>query len=196
MTAETYRRLITLLDSNRARYRLIHHAAEGRTDLASAHRRHPVAQAAKSLVVRVKLSKRKRRYVLAVIPGDRFVDLARLSHLFGGMGAAFATKDVAEELAGSVSGSILPFSFDPELEVVVDRGLLVHDELYFNAARLDRSVALHTEDYLALASPPVEDIATHTAPAPLSPRGQSPLQSEPNPPVLGSQAPRDPEAPN
>ncbi len=43
---------------------------------------------------------------------------------------SFASSDIAERLAGSVAGTILPFSFNPELALVV--------ELYFNAARLDR----------------------------------------------------------
>jgi Ala-tRNA(Pro) deacylase len=40
----------------------------------------------------------------------------------------------------------LPFSFNLELELVVDPTLLETDELYFNAARLDRSVVLKTRD--------------------------------------------------
>ena len=52
-----------------------------------------------------------------------------------------------------MSGTILPFSFHPELELIVDPGLLKHPEIYFNAARLDRSLALNTEDYVRLAEP-------------------------------------------
>jgi Ala-tRNA(Pro) deacylase len=60
----------------------------------------------------------------------------------------------------STAGTILPFSYDPRVELVVDPGLLSVSELYFNAARLDRSVALETEDYLRLASPRVLPIAS------------------------------------
>ena len=56
-------------------------------------------------------------------------------------------------------GTILPFSFNPELALVVDPSLLENDELYFNAARLDRSMALKTSDYVALAKPRLERIA-------------------------------------
>jgi Ala-tRNA(Pro) deacylase len=44
----------------------------------------------------------------------------------------------------------------------VDPALLEDDELYFNAARLDRSMALRTSDYVALARPRVERIAQAT----------------------------------
>lgn len=83
----------------------------------------------------------------------------RRGHQAGGTEASFAARDVAERLAGSVSGSVVPFARDPELDPVVDPGLLVHDEIFFNAARLDRSVALATADYLALARPRVVAMA-------------------------------------
>jgi Ala-tRNA(Pro) deacylase len=44
------------------------------------------------------------------------------------------------------------------LHLVADPGLLEHDEIFFNAARLDRSLALATKDYLRLADPQVERI--------------------------------------
>lgn len=47
----------------------------------------------------------------------------------------------------SISGTILPFSFHPDLEIIVDPTLLEHPEIFFNAARLDRSLALSTKDY-------------------------------------------------
>lgn len=159
MTTTTYQRLIVLLGANDARYRLVDHAPEGRTAPASVLRRHPLAQAAKCLVVRVALGRKARRYVLAVIPGDRRVDLDGLRDLYDGTEASFAARDVAEELAGSVSGTIIPFAFHQELELLADPDLLVHDEIYFNAARLDRSVALATADYQRLAEPRVLPIA-------------------------------------
>jgi len=158
-TATTYHRLITLLDDGNARYRLIDHAPEGRTVEASLLRGHPVPQAAKCLVVRVKITKQMACHALAVIPGDRRTDLGRFTEILGGRSAALAPRETAEALTGCVSGSILPFSFRPELPLIIDPGLLVHDELFFNAARLDRSVALDTSDYLTLAQPRIEPIS-------------------------------------
>lgn len=50
-------------------------------------------------------------------------------------------------MSGSVSGTIPPFTFHPELRFIVDPELLSHPEIVFNAARLDRSLALNTQDY-------------------------------------------------
>jgi Ala-tRNA(Pro) deacylase len=156
---DAYDRLIALLDGKGARYRLIDHAPEGRTEIVSGLRGNALAQAAKCIVVMVKLGKKTKRYVLAVVPGDARVDLGALKALLGGTYAAFADQEIAERLAGSASGTILPFSFTSELELIADPRLLDHDELYFNAARLDRSMALDVADYVAIAEPRVEPIS-------------------------------------
>jgi Ala-tRNA(Pro) deacylase len=118
-----------------------------------------LAQAAKCIVLMVKVGKKVTRYILAVVPGDARADLGAVRALIGGTYIAFASSDIAERLAGSVAGTILPFAFHPDLELVVDPALLENDEIFFNAARLDRSMALRTSDYLALAKPRIERIA-------------------------------------
>ncbi|TRV73031.1 YbaK/prolyl-tRNA synthetase associated domain-containing protein [Streptomyces sp. 130] len=153
-----YGRLLGLLDTSGVRYEVLAHPAEGRTDRASRLRGHPLPAAAKSMVVTVSGDGRPDSHVIAVVPGDRRVDLARVARLCGGRKARFTGRARAEELAGSVSGSIIPFSLDGSLDVLADPVLLREPVLYFNAARLDLSVALHTDDYRALAGPTVAPI--------------------------------------
>ncbi len=151
--SDAYERLMSVLDTGGAKYRIIDHEPEGRTEVVSGYRGHPVEQAAKCIVVMVKLTKKTSRYYLAVVPGDGRVDLQALKALAGGTYVAFASPDKAEALAGSRSGTILPFSFHPDLTLVTDPALLEHPEIYFNAGRLDRSLALNTDDYVRLANP-------------------------------------------
>ncbi len=119
-----------MLDEHKANYRVIDHAAEGRTDVVSELRGNKLAQAAKCIVVMVKLGKKDKQYVLAVLPGDARLDMKAVQALFGGSYASFAPQDVTEQLAGSVIGTVLPFSFNEQLPMVVDPALLAHDELY------------------------------------------------------------------
>ncbi len=156
---DTYSRLISLLDEQQAKYRLIDHAPEGRTDLVSPMRGNDIKQAAKCIILMLKLGKKTTKYVLGVVPGDARINLKAVGALMGATYTSFASTNIAEDLAGSVTGTILPFSFNPELELIADPGLLEHDELYFNAARLDRSMALNTSDYVAIAKPRIERIA-------------------------------------
>lgn len=157
-SSDTYQQLIDLLDNHAASYRLIDHTPEGRTEVVSPMRGNALSAAAKCIVLMVKIGKKVTRFVLAVVPGDARIDLNAVKALLGGTYISFASADIAERLAGSVAGTILPFAFNPELELVVDPTLLENDELFFNAARLDRSLALKTRDYVALARPRIERI--------------------------------------
>jgi Ala-tRNA(Pro) deacylase len=159
-TGDTYQRLITLLDDAGASYRLIDHAAEGSTELVSAMRGNPAGWAAKCIVLVVKVDRRTTRYVLAVVPGDQRVDLGAVRALYGARYVGFCDPARAEQLAHSQPGTVLPYAFDPELELIADPRIGDVPELYFNAARLDRSVCLSTADYLRTARPRLAAIST------------------------------------
>ncbi|MGY6026174.1 YbaK/EbsC family protein [Streptomyces spinosirectus] len=155
----TYDRLISLLDSSSVDYKLIDHEPEGTTEAVSALRGHPVSEAAKCIVLRVKVDRRTTRHVLAVVPGDRRVDLDAVKELFAARYVGFSDAETAERLAQAVPGTVLPFSFDPQLELVTDPDVVAQPRLYFNAARLDRSLSLSGADYERVARPRVERVA-------------------------------------
>lgn len=154
-----YDHIVRLLDESGADYRLIAHEPEGQTEAASEIRGHDLGQAAKSIVILARPDKRTSRFILAVVPGDRRVDLRRLKRIMSLRSAGFAPREVAERLAGSVAGSIMPFAFHPELHLIVDEELLRQDVLYFNAGRLDLSVEMSTKDYVRMAQPRTARIA-------------------------------------
>lgn len=156
---DAFAELIAFLDEHGARYRVIAHAPEGRTEIVSQLRGHALCQAAKCIVMMIKIGKKTTKYVLGVVPGDALVDLNVVKSLMNATYISFASPDIAERLAGSAAGTILPFSFNSELELIVDPSLLDNDELDFNAARLDRSIVLNANDYLAVAKPRLERIA-------------------------------------
>src|SRR5215467_4980774 len=156
---DTYSRLIELLDQHQAHYRLIDHAPEGRTELVSPMRGNDIRQAAKCIILMIKQGKKTTKYVLGVVPGDARIDMKAVGALMNATYVSFASTNIAEELAGSVSGTVLPFAFNPQLELIADPKLLENPELFFNAARLDRSIALNTQDYIAIAKPRIERIA-------------------------------------
>lgn len=156
---DAYDKLIAYLDQHQATYRLIQHEAEGRTDVVSQLRGNTLAQAAKCIIVMVKIGKKDKKYVLAVIAGDAKLDMNAVKALVGGDYATFAPPEIAEQLGGSPIGTILPFSFNEQLTLVVDPALLAHDEIYFNAARLDCSMVLKSADYVRVVNPRIEKVA-------------------------------------
>ncbi len=151
---EVHDRLRALLDQQGIVYKLLQHAAEGRSEAVAAIRGTAVGQGAKALVCRVKISSNKRANVLAVFPADRQADLDAIAQACGGKKASLATRDLARELTGCEIGAIPPFTFNPELDLLVDSTLgQRYDEIVFNAGRLDASILMRADDYLRLVAP-------------------------------------------
>jgi len=156
---DIYERLRVFLDTRQVPYRLLVHSAEGRSDRVAAIRGNRREQGAKAMVIQLRSGRSERRHCLAVLPGDRRVDLARLRAACAARSATLAPAEVAEELTGCVIGAIPPFSFDDALPLIVDPTLLDNDEIVFNAGRLDRSICLGTRAYLEVAAPRIAPIA-------------------------------------
>lgn len=159
MEHDLYPKLIALLDEAGARYRVVEHAPEGQTELVSQMRGNLLSQAVKSLVVLVKIGKKESRYYLVNIPGDRRADLNAVKALCAGTHVMFAPAEKARALTGCEMGAVPPFSFDPSLTLVLDPALLEHEELVFNAGRLDRSIFIHKDDYLKIAKPMLAQVS-------------------------------------
>src|SRR6202040_390387 len=100
---DAYTRLIALLDQHRAHYRLIDHEPEGRTELVSAMRGNALSQAAKCIILVVKIGKKVTKYILAAVPGDTQVDVPAVKAFMQGTYIALASPEIGVRLAGSVS---------------------------------------------------------------------------------------------
>ncbi len=156
---DIHERLLELLNEQKAQYRVVEHAAEGRTELIAQIRGNRLEQAIKSMVVQARFGKQGNRYYLANVPGNCRVDFEAIRAGLEAESVAFAPRAKAEALAGCVTGSIPPFSFNEELAVLADPAIQQNDEVVFNAGRLDRSVFMKMQDYFRIAKPRLMKIA-------------------------------------
>jgi Ala-tRNA(Pro) deacylase len=154
-----HEQLKALLEREGADFRVVEHESEGRTEHIAKIRGNRTEQAIKSIVVMIRFGKNEPRYALANVPGDCRVDLKAIRDLYGGSQSAFAPREKAEELTGCVIGSIPPFSFNDQLEVLADPLIQENDEVVFNAGRLDRSIFMICADFFRVAKPRVAKIA-------------------------------------
>ena len=159
MASEVFDQLVALLTEAKAKFRVIEHAAEGKSEAISVIRGNRPDQAAKAMVLDVRGGGGGRRHVLAILPGNRKLDFAAVAALFEARKCGFVSPETAQELTGCVMGAVPPFVFDPALTIVVDEDLLANETLFFNAGRLDRSMELDTRDWIAVARPRVAKIA-------------------------------------
>ena len=160
MASEIFDQLVALLTEAKAKFRVIEHAAEGKSEAISVIRGNRPDQAAKAMVLDVRGGGGGRRHVLAILPGSHKLDFGAVATLFEARKCGFASPETAQELTGCVMGAVPPFVFDPALSIVVDEDLLANDTLFFNAGRLDRSMELDTRDWLTVAKPRIARIAS------------------------------------
>jgi len=156
-----YENLAQLLTAKEIKYRECKHIAAGKCEEISKIRGNELRQAMKAMVMMIKLNKKDRAYYLAVIPADQRLDkneIGKLSNV-AGREVMFAPEDRARELTGCEMGAVPPFSFNPQLHLVVDRSIfersLVNseEEVVFNAGRLDCSFFMAVGDYIKLVEP-------------------------------------------
>lgn len=153
MSSIIFNQLVSLLDSQGARYKVIEHTTAGRSEEAAKARGTKIEQGAKALVCHVKGNGIKQ-HVLAVLPAHRKANLSLLAEALGGTRASLASPKEVMELTQCVFGAIPPFSFHPDLKLVVDPMLFqLEKEIVFNAGSLERSILLNAEDYRRMMQP-------------------------------------------
>ena len=79
----THQRLLDLLDTHQARYRVMEHEAVGKCEAVSEIRGTALGQGAKTLVCKVK-GHGVNQHVLAILAADLQADLVRLAEYIGG----------------------------------------------------------------------------------------------------------------
>lgn len=76
-----------------------------------------------------------RSHLLALVPGDRRLDLKKLATACGVKRAAMVEPAAAERITGYLVGGISPFGTKQRLPVLMERRLLDHDRVLVNAGR-------------------------------------------------------------
>ena len=102
------------------------------------------------MVVEVDVDNGGRKYVLAVVPGDKRVNLRAVANISGGRAARLAVRDMAMALTSCEIGAVPPFSFNEQLQVLADEGLAEGERIVFNAGRLDCSIIMQSNAYFSL----------------------------------------------
>jgi len=152
-----YEKLVALLDQEGARFRIIQHPAEGRSDLVAAIRGTAPGQGAKAMLCKSKDD--ITSLILAILPGNRKLDFKKVAAAGQFKKATLASAEEAERETGCVIGAIPPFSFSSSIKLVVDPQLFDgFDEIAFNAGQLDKSIVLDSSDYVRIAQPLLEPL--------------------------------------
>jgi Ala-tRNA(Pro) deacylase len=154
-----HEKLVDFLDKNSISYRIVEHIAEGHSDrIAKIRGNHP-HQAMKAIVALAKNTKKDMQYYLVVFPADMRLDLDALKEYLKVKKVIFAPLNKAQEISGCEIGAIPPFTFNPELKLLVDPQIKENTEIVFNAGLLTKSIFMMAEDYCRLLQPEWVNVA-------------------------------------
>lgn len=101
----------------------------------------------------------ERSYCLALMPGNRQIDLKKLARACGVKKAAMADTASAERLTGYLVGGISPFNTRQSLPTVIDETVLRYDSVMINAGQRGIMVKMAPADIVAVLNSRVVDIA-------------------------------------
>lgn len=107
-----------------------------------------LSQAAKALVMQA-----DKQFIVVAVPGDQKADLEKIKSHLGVKKLSMASIDSIEAKTGLKVGSIPPFGSSMGLKTYVDERLAQNDEIVFNCGRVDRSVMMSYQDFIALEKP-------------------------------------------
>ncbi len=158
-----FNKIVTLLETNGARFRVMEHEAAGKSEEIARIRGNELCRSAKAMAIAVKMKSGDVRNYITVLPASCQLNSKAIVKLFGAKSVSMV--DDVQALTGCVSGSVPPFSFQEDLPLLVDKRLaeLEGGDIVFNAGELTRSIFLNLQDYLMITKPTIADFAKEPA---------------------------------
>jgi Ala-tRNA(Pro) deacylase len=148
--------LTSVLDDAGAEYELLRHDHTERATAEALALGIPAAEVAKTLIVRTGSG-----HVRALIPASERVDIRKLREIVGESKDAvqLATEEeMARDYPEFPLGAVPPLGGAQSDPVIVDRRLLEHEWLVFEAGSHDDSIRVKTADFLRIARAQTADL--------------------------------------
>ncbi len=142
------------LDNLRVPYRATWHQPTFDAEAAALERGVPLDHIVKSLLVLLP----GRRYVLALVQGDRKLSLHKLGTALGQKGLEMAPHDQVATVTGYEPGSVCPLGLKRKLPIVIDAGVLELDEASISGGRHEAGIALAPQDLVRATGAKVADV--------------------------------------
>lgn len=145
-----FNRIISMLDIDHVVYHIIEHEPVYTSAQAESISGLDLSQGAKALLLKADAA-----FILAVLPGNRRLDLHRLKQFLPAKRIRFATEKEVREIMHCELGACYPIGSFLNLRTVLDPTLIENEMVAFNPGVNDRSIILRSQDYVKIASPEI-----------------------------------------
>lgn len=118
----------------------------------------PVAQVFKSIVVK---REGKGKLILAIVPGNRDVDLNLLAKALGEKKVHLPTEREAEQITGLQAGGISPLALiNRGFQIVIDASAQTYSEIHISGGQRGLNVLLPVSALVALTNASIAEITS------------------------------------
>jgi Cys-tRNA(Pro)/Cys-tRNA(Cys) deacylase len=118
----------------------------------------PEAQVFKTIVT----IREKGKPVLAVIPGDRSVDLKSLASFLNEKKMSLPTQNEAEKLTGLQAGGISPLALiNKGFQVVIDSACEAYEQIFISGGQRGINIQIGIKDLIQLVNAKIYTISKH-----------------------------------
>ncbi len=154
------RRTIEFLDGEKAKYAVISHSPAYTAQEIAASAHVPGKSMAKTVVVRI-----DDRLALAVVPGDRDVDMTLLRYAADAHVASLADRsEFARRFEGCQMGMMPPLGVIFGMDTYVDKELAKEAYIAFNGGSATDLITMEFNDYRRIAHPVLAHISMPSNP--------------------------------
>jgi len=101
------------------------------------------------------------RLVIALVPGDRRADTAKIARAVGAAEARVARPDEVRDLTGFEPGAVAPFPLPRAERALIERTLLARPELWIGAGSPRHMAVLPTPELVRVAKAAPADLIAH-----------------------------------
>lgn len=143
--------VVKLYESHNIAYDVVtHDQAVSAADHSRARGTSPHS-ACKAMLLRLQITKSKKSYVLATLPGDMSIDLESLKTHYDCKRVSFASEDEVSSQLNCNPGEVAPFSFNKDIPMIIDPRLWDDNEMiYHGHGHLNQSIKVKSVDFKSL----------------------------------------------
>lgn len=149
---DTHERIKAWLTAQGAAFRVLEHAPAGSAADYQRTLGTRLEQQAKALLLRHK-GPQGKGHVVVTVQAQKQVDLEAVRAALGAEEVRLADRGALRDVTGCNFGELPPLGRMFRLRLLMDRDLLGEPEVYFNAGRLDRSIAMDPKVIAGLEDP-------------------------------------------
>ena len=154
MSEAVFSKIIELLDSLKLKYEIMEHEPVHTSEEASKVRKTDLKSGLKAMVMRS-----KGKYFMAVISGDKKIDMKKLRKFLEIDRMSFATPDEVKKITDCVIGSVPPLGNLFDIPVYADKSVNRNEIVNFNAGLHTKSIKITLKDWLTTVKPQMADFS-------------------------------------